>query len=343
MTHTDPSADAFMRCILANPADPVPRLVFADWLEESGTSSNLAWARFLRLADELATAPADDSRRPKLADELERVGSLVRAKLTYRAEVFVAYPDAMRQVLPVQNMVLNLRTLSLPPQVAELIPGSVAYEHATLPLVKWDRTLAVAISDPTDWDWCRQLRWILNQDILAVEAPVEQLRPAIERHYGHPDNWEVVASGPGDHTIAFASQTRLGQRAMYDPVAVARLVDSLLEGAIRQRAFALEIETRADDMFGSWAQVWHYVQGNRRAEDTFPTWLLPEVTARLRSMADIIPVLQPVQTGVIPLLHRGQNYRLPVRITATPNGPHIHVTIPPTPADPPAAVVNPAA
>ena len=45
MTHTDPSADAFMRRILADPADPVPRLVFADWLEESGKSSNLAWAR----------------------------------------------------------------------------------------------------------------------------------------------------------------------------------------------------------------------------------------------------------------------------------------------------------
>lgn len=343
MTHTDPYADAFMRRILANPADPVPRLVFADWLEESGKSSNLAWARFLRLADELANAPADDPRRPKLADDLERVGSLVRARLTYRAEVFVAYPEAMQQLLPARNMVLNLGTLTLPRQITELIGGSIAYEFAALPLVKWERALAVAVPDPLDRDCYLRLRFALNQDILFIKAPVGQLRAAIERHFGHPDDWEVVISGPGDHAITFASQTRLGQRAMYDHAAVVRLVDLLLESAVQQRASALEIETRADDVFGSWAQVWHYVQDGRRAEDSFPNWLLPEVTARLRMMAGIAPVLQPVQTGVIPLLHRGLSYRLAVRIAATRNGPHIHITIPPAPTDPPAVVVNPAA
>jgi type IV pilus assembly protein PilB len=339
----NPTAHAFMRRILADPADPVPRLVFADWLEETGTSSNLAWARFLRLANELANTTADDPRRPKLAGELERVGSLIRARLTYRAEVFVAYPEAMGQLLPLRNMVLNLRTLTLPREVIELTGGSLAYEFAALPLVKWDRTLALAVPDPLDQDCYLRLRFAMNQDILFIKAPVGQLQAAIERHYGHLDVREMVVSGPHDSTVTFAGQTRLVQQAMHDRAAVGRLVDSLLESAIRQRASALAIETRADDVFGSWTQVWHYVPGGRRAEDSFPNWLMPDITDRLRKLADIAPVLQPVQTGVIPLLHRGLSYRLPVRITATSNGPHIHVTIPPTPTDPPAVAVNPAA
>src|SRR5688500_15000503 len=111
MHTTDPSADAFMRRILADPADCVPRLVFADWLEETGTSSNIAWARYLRLADELANTPARDARRPKLAASLNRISRSIRAKLTFRAETLTAYPDAMLQLLPARNLVVNVETV----------------------------------------------------------------------------------------------------------------------------------------------------------------------------------------------------------------------------------------
>jgi uncharacterized protein (TIGR02996 family) len=342
MTHTDPSADAFMRCILANPADPVPRLVFADWLEESGKSSNLAWARFLRLADELATAPADDLRRPKLADELERVGSLVRAKLTYRAEVFVAYPDAMRQVLPLRNMVLNLDALMLPQRVVELLPASIAYERWALPLAECGPALAFAIPETEDSDVGDLLRFVLARDVLLVRAPLDQLRSAVDRNYGP---FGYLDNGfPQDSTAAptAAARTPLFLRPLGDDTPAARLVDLLLGEAIQLRASALEIEPRLG-RDGVGVQVWHHIQGERLPRDPVPARILPVLAARLRSMADIFPVLQPVQAGMITLLHRGRSYRLPVRITATPNGPHIHVTIPPTPTDPPAAVVSPAA
>ena len=44
--------DSLLRAILANPADDMSRLVFADWLEEHGESER---AEFIRIQCELAT------------------------------------------------------------------------------------------------------------------------------------------------------------------------------------------------------------------------------------------------------------------------------------------------
>jgi uncharacterized protein (TIGR02996 family) len=342
MTHTDPSADALMRCILADPADPVPRLVFADWLEESGKSSNLAWARFLRFADELANAPGDDPRRPKLADELERVGSLVRARLTYRAEVFVAYPEAMQQLLPLRNMVLNLESLMLPQRLVELFPASIAFERWALPLTECGPALAFAVSEPEYLYVGDFLRRVLARDVLLIRASAEQLRSAVERHYDpveYQDN-DISHFIAGSMTVV--ERTPLTVRPAIEDLPVVRLIELLLGEAIQLRASALEIVPHLGPV-GLGVRVWHHSRGERRRRNPLPSRILPDITARLRKLADIAPVLQPVQSGVIPLLYRGLSYRLPVRITATANGPHIHVTIPPTPADPPAVVVNPAA
>lgn len=45
--------DLLLRTILENPADDAPRLVFADWLEETGEPANMAWAQFIRVQCDL--------------------------------------------------------------------------------------------------------------------------------------------------------------------------------------------------------------------------------------------------------------------------------------------------
>jgi uncharacterized protein (TIGR02996 family) len=54
---------AFLRAIADNPDDDLPRLVFADWLDEHGEPER---AEFIRVQCELARSPADDRRRSEL-------------------------------------------------------------------------------------------------------------------------------------------------------------------------------------------------------------------------------------------------------------------------------------
>jgi uncharacterized protein (TIGR02996 family) len=59
--------DPFLRAILVNPADDLPRLVYADYLEENGEPER---AEFIRTQIELATQPPNAPERQPLADRV---------------------------------------------------------------------------------------------------------------------------------------------------------------------------------------------------------------------------------------------------------------------------------
>jgi uncharacterized protein (TIGR02996 family) len=186
MSDGDPTADAFMARILADPADPWPRLLFADWLEETGTASSVAWARFLRLAEELAAAPADDPRRRKLAGELERVGTVIRAQLTCRAELVVAYPEPMLRLLPPRCLVVNPDRVQVPRPVCDFLPYPYASLYGVLPLAHTPTGLLVAVPVGFDRRSQADLHRFLATSVTAVFAPADSLQAAIDRHYPPP-------------------------------------------------------------------------------------------------------------------------------------------------------------
>ncbi len=58
--------ESFIHTIVANPEDDAPRLVYADWLDETGDPANADRAEFIRLQCRLETLPARAPERPGL-------------------------------------------------------------------------------------------------------------------------------------------------------------------------------------------------------------------------------------------------------------------------------------
>jgi uncharacterized protein (TIGR02996 family) len=58
--------EAFLQAICESPGDDVPRLVYADWLEEHGGPEGAARAEFIRVQVERARLPAGDPRQEVL-------------------------------------------------------------------------------------------------------------------------------------------------------------------------------------------------------------------------------------------------------------------------------------
>ncbi len=72
----DPSL-GFLQAILSAPHDPVPRLVYSDWLEEHGDPVSLARAEYLRVECELDSLPRKAWRRRKLRTRLRELQTTV--------------------------------------------------------------------------------------------------------------------------------------------------------------------------------------------------------------------------------------------------------------------------
>src|SRR5262245_8902460 len=81
--------------------------------------------------------------------------------------------------------------LDVPPAIIELVPESVARENVVLPLRLEGRLLYVATADPGDLMTRDKLTFIVNKDIRFVQFPQEELREAINRHYGQTETESV--------------------------------------------------------------------------------------------------------------------------------------------------------
>jgi uncharacterized protein (TIGR02996 family) len=113
--------DALFAGILADPDDDLPRLVYADWLEEHGRPADVARARFVRLQVEMARIDPLSDRFPRdyfaAADELAGLAArwlrawLAELPAAVAAEVWKRRPgaDAFRRGF--------LESVQLPPEV----------------------------------------------------------------------------------------------------------------------------------------------------------------------------------------------------------------------------------
>src|SRR5688500_12799788 len=117
-----PDADAFVQAILRDPADLTTRLVFADWLEEAGGRSNVAWAHYIRLNAEIAAHRARGTWRQGVEEEAASHAPHIRTALTIPASAIVAHPNAVRQLLPLSQVEVTLADCEVPRSAIEFVP-----------------------------------------------------------------------------------------------------------------------------------------------------------------------------------------------------------------------------
>lgn len=166
---SDRQADAFVRTILAQPDDATARLVFADWLDETGEPKNAAWARYIR-------ARAAGVALPDGAD--------VAARLTVPAATLVDFAESLFEFLPPKNLTVRLAGYTIPRALLEYMPESVARENLALPLRMRGCDLLLAMANPLDPDMIAKFEFILNRDVVSVRADPDDLSAAIRRHFG---------------------------------------------------------------------------------------------------------------------------------------------------------------
>src|SRR5262245_3793521 len=231
-----PDADAFMRKYLAPPTDTTTRLVFADWLEETGQSHNAAWAYYIRLKLEADSYPRNSRERYTLHRQAGEYAPKIRANLTIPAKLFVDYPRSFLQLLPAANITVRLANFEIPLAVLELMPESVVRENLVLPLDLQGNTLLAATVDPHSYDTAQKLEFILDKEIVLVGAARDEMQEVINRHYWHETESvdSVLSENPDPLTVILESPAF---ELVTDPDSpVVRLVNLIIQEAINLHA-----------------------------------------------------------------------------------------------------------
>ncbi len=328
---TSADADAFMRKYLTQPTDVTARLVFADWLEETGVPHNIAWAYYIRLKAEANLHDSDSDECDERNREADEYAPKIRANLTIPAALFVGYPKSLLQLLPASNITVRLAEFAVPIEVLEYMPESVARANLVLPLDVQGRTLLVAIADPHDRDTTQKVEFILNRSIVGVRAERHDLQAALDREYGNVV-YETVESVsyeyPGPLTEILESQSF--SELTTDPASpVVRLVNLIIQEAINLRADRILVTPEPDG-----GAVRFRIGGQWIDRDFMPLRLLIPVTTRIALMAQIPvewasanpPSLMPL-TGGFPMLIHGAHFRVRVTIQPSPDGPTTQIDL----------------
>ena len=320
---TSNEADILLRSVLVAPGEPLRRLVFADWLEETGTRSNIAWAKYLRLAEEVDRLPDDEPQRTKRIILRERLGSLIQAKLRLKADVYAADPEAFRLILPQRCLLLDFDDYSPPANALEALPEAVAREMGVLPLLLRDRTLLIASGVALDAEARQALRYILNYEIEPLLVPEEQLLPTIDRIYS-----EVIEDDCDSLTFSFTPPP-LGEVGP-----IPRIIEMILSDAVAERIRDIHIQRvgpRIDVRFvrGQAEPLW----------GGFPNRVHLPLVDYVRRLAGLpTDFVNAEQSGIFhyPLPHRTLDVAL--RILSSRSGPQMHFTILPSLYETPSAV-----
>ncbi|MDW8265631.1 MAG: GspE/PulE family protein [Gemmataceae bacterium] len=221
---------------------------------------------------------------------------------------------------------IDLTNHTVPVEIIEKVPESVARENVILPLQEDNGALRICISDPTDFDTLQKLQFILNRDIHPTLAAREQILEAINRHYGQGegDSVDSIISEFTDTSIDFseADATAAGVEDE-NSAPVIRLVNLILQEAISMRASDIHIEPFADRV-----RVRYRIDGVLVERDNPPRRLLAPLISRIKIMASIdIAEKRRPQDGRIKTVIGGKHYDLRVSLLPTVHGQSVVMRI----------------
>jgi len=227
-----------------------------------------------------------------------------------------------RDVLEALAEQLGLRTIDLgemeiSPSVIELVPQTVARRHNLVPISASEGKVVVAVSEPLDLESLDNLRFILNADVECVLSEEEGVSEALTNYYGSQAPLETAVDEAyrdftdGDIQVVEEEELEEGEVGA-DEGPVVRLVQKIIEDAIRSRASDIHIEPMEDKL-----RIRYRIDGVCQEIEAPPRRLQEAVIARVKIMAGMkIDEKRRPQDGSISMRFEGRD--IDFRVSALP-------------------------
>ena len=186
---------------------------------------------------------------------------------------------------------VDLGEITIPEQIIELIPESVARENVILPLGEEGDALKVIVWDPFDIETIEKLRFILNRRVETALAPREGILESINRYYGliEGESADSMLQEFTDTAIDFTetegddfSAESGGSGIDENSAPIVRLVQMMISEAVQLRASDIHIEPFDDRI-----RIRYRIDGVLIERDSPPRRLLSSIISRVKILSDI--------------------------------------------------------
>jgi type IV pilus assembly protein PilB len=208
---------------------------------------------------------------------------------------------------------VNLAPEMVEPMVAHLVPYEMASRYNVIPIKREDDKLRVAMSSPLNLSVRDQIEMKTGYKVIPVAATPTAIKHAIHYHFNVTNvTKQAIASmrlqeGP-DKSI----QSNESESAKAGDSPVAKLVSSIIGGAIDTRASDIHIEPQGSDI-----RIRYRVDGTLRLSLTVPSSVQQEMVSHIKIMADMdISERRVPQDGHVMTTRDGNEYDL--RISSLP-------------------------
>ena len=182
---------------------------------------------------------------------------------------------------------IDLSNVVLPPELAQVIPKNIAKRHRILPVKVERDAVYLAMSDPLNFEGLEDAKRVTQRRVIPMIATSEAMDRAIMTLYGNEGAARAIeemrreaAADPNQPSLR-VSTTTLGEEDGQSAPSI-RLVNSIIERAVTERASDIHLEPREEEM-----AVRIRVDGLLRNVLTVPRDLQGSVISRLKVMGEM--------------------------------------------------------
>jgi len=159
--------------------------------------------------------------------------------------------DDILQVLEMQLGFpkIDLAKYPINSDISKLLPESVMRKHKVLPIDIRDNKIVLAMEDPLNFYAIDDVRLYTKKEIEPVLATGNEIEELINKLYSRVVSQNIIDGFNEDNNVEFKEEESLDEeQAEVASAPIVRLINTIIEQAIRQNASDIHIEPGSDDI-----------------------------------------------------------------------------------------------
>jgi len=184
---------------------------------------------------------------------------------------------------------LNLAVFKVPKDIVKTVPNKLVDRHQIMPLARLKQLLTVATSNPFDLLMRDDLKGVTRCDISLVLATPKMISTAIEHYYSESSNLEEIIEGIDEDSLEVIKEEKLEDKSSSsssgkstDDAPVVRMVNLILDGALRSRASDIHFEPYEKEF-----RVRYRIDGGLRESFSHARDMYPSLVARVKIISQL--------------------------------------------------------